>query len=111
MGSDLLIQLTDAPYPKSTCSCERITWDFAQIFAVCGPLRGPTICPSTPRRLDMDELDLLAMDLREEFDQIPLELFELRHLWLRVILEVEIARMGDEDVTPSIQTPTSWRPH
>lgn len=42
----------------------------------------------------MDELDLIWMDLRDGFEQIPDECFELRHLWLRVMLDVEIAR-GD----------------
>jgi hypothetical protein len=40
----------------------------------------------------MDELDLLWMDLRGGFDQIPEDCFELQHLWLRVMLDVEMAR-------------------
>jgi len=58
----------------------------------------------------MDDLDLLATDLRDQFDQIPQELLELRYLWLRVMLDVELARIGNEDVT-AFRPPTPWHRH
>lgn len=57
----------------------------------------------------MDELDLLAMDLRDEFDQIPQELFALRHLWLRVMLDVEMARIN-EDAASFVPLPHAIAP-
>jgi len=59
----------------------------------------------------MDDLDLLAMDLRVEFDEIPKELFELRHLWLQVMLDVEMARIGDLGATSFLPASIPWRPH
>jgi hypothetical protein len=43
----------------------------------------------------MDDLDLLAMDLRDEFDQIPEGCFDLRLLYLRVMTDIELARLDE----------------
>lgn len=52
----------------------------------------------------MDELDLLWTDLQIEFDQVPEECFELRHLWLRLITDVALARLDMDQAGFSFPT-------
>lgn len=59
----------------------------------------------------MDELDLLAMDLRDEFDHIPEECFDLRLRWLRVMLDVELVRLADDNGEGLIHMPKGGTVH